>query len=216
MPTQCGVTNDHVTVRIFHFQEGNIPGMHSEQKLTKCVESAPHSSSICPASTASTAPSSRESPSSCGASISLSSDRSIPAKKRKVIGVSNDADQDTHATHARVTDKTADPTQLLVALVPLKLHAPSQRLCDDDAGAGSGRDSDGKVVKKASEALELLLSKGHKLLEEAKRKGEVRCWESSVHKNLHAHLCTCATESVIKTRVHACFFRQHGLTVRRK
>jgi hypothetical protein len=81
-------------------------------------------------------------------------------KKRKVA---DSPHQDHDALDMMIKKDDSNSTHILAAL------APAQRVKEADAagarGGGVGRGG-GKVVKEASEALELLLWKGHQLLEE--------------------------------------------------
>jgi hypothetical protein len=83
-------------------------------------------------------------------------------KKRKVT---DSPHQDHDALDMMIKKDDSNSTHILAAL------APAQRVKEDPAGARGGGmgGGGGKVVKEASEALELLLCKGHQLLEEVLR-----------------------------------------------
>jgi len=123
-------------------------------------------------------PGSSKSTSSCSGKHSREISEISPAKKRKTL------DAETHhgtqnASNVSIAQKTPEHKQhnLLEALVPVNLELPSQRnsILESDESTRDGQ----KVLRRAGEALELLLSKGQELLEQAKRKGEVKLPASS-------------------------------------
>ena len=114
-------------------------------------------------------PGSSKSTSSCSGKHSREISEMSPATKRKTL-----AAETHHGTrHASTLYKTPDHEQhsLFEELVPANLELPSQRNRDLESDESTGDGQEG--LRRAGDALELLLSKGQELLKQAKRKGQV-------------------------------------------
>ena len=140
------------------------PGKQGKGGVSHSSSSSMSTSSIMPGSSKST--------SSCSGKHSREISEISPAKKRKTLDAETHHGTQ-HASNVSITKKTPEHKQhsLLEALVPVNLELPSQRnsILESDESTGDGQ----KVLRRAGDALELLLSKGQELLEQEKRKGEV-------------------------------------------
>ena len=137
------------------------PGKQGKGGVSHSSSSSMSASSIMPGSSKST--------SSCSGKHSREISEISPATKRKTL-----AAETHHGTQLASTVYTTPEHKqhsLLEALVPVNLELPSQRnsILESDESTGDGQ----KVLRRAGDALELLLSKGQELLEQEKRKGEV-------------------------------------------
>ena len=131
--------------------------------------------------------------SSCSGKHSREIPEISPATKRKALDAETHHGTQ-HASNVSIAKETPEHEQhnLLEALVPVNLELPSQRnsILESDESTGDGQTGS----KRGGEALELLLSKGQELLEQAKRKGEVKLPASSSSCTIYvftSNLCVC-------------------------